>query len=259
MDLDTALALTQDGDGWAATVPQGWGQGRTTFGGLVAGYLVRAVEHVQDRPVRGVDVTFLEPVPPGPVRIAVDAIREGKYLSHAQATLHVAGTPAAAGRFLLADDRPGPFDEVPAAPEVRTALDDCTPMPYIEGLTPEFTKHLQIRYGEGPIPYTGAAEARTGGFVRTAGPASGVAAMLAHIDAWPPPVLGLATTPMAASTVRWHVLFHADQAAADGLEWSWFASEAAWRSGRLATATGSLVRDGRSVAYAEQTVAMYLP
>ena len=29
------------------------------------------------------------------------------------------------------------------------------------------------------------------------------------------------------------------------------------RSGRLATAAGSLVREGRSVAYAEQTVAMY--
>lgn len=81
--------------------------------------------------------------------------------------------------------------------------------------------------------------------------------MLIHIDAWPPPVLGLATRPMAASTVRWHVLFHADVSQADGTQWSWFRSDAPWRSGRLATAAGSLVREGRSVAYAEQTVAMY--
>lgn len=251
------LALHPDGDGWSAEIPPGWGQGRTTFGGLVGAYLARAVEVEQARPIRGVDVTFLEPVAPGPVRLQVPQVREGKHVTHVQAEL-VAGTKVAAvGRFLLADHLPGEFDAVPDAPQPAMPFDETLLMPDIEGITPEFARNLQIRYGEGPVPYSGGRTATTGGWVRALLPVTGVAAMLIHIDAWPPPVLGLATRPMAASTVRWHVLFHADVSREDGEQWSWFRSEAAWRSGRLATAVGSLVRDGRSVAYAEQTVAMY--
>ena len=257
MDLEAALALQKVGDGWAATVPQGWGQGRTTFGGLVAAYVVRAVEAEQVRPVRGVDVTFLEPVQAGPVLLRVGQVREGKYVTHAQAELIAGDKVAAVGRFLLADDVPGELDAVPEAPQPATPFDDTLLMPDIEGMTPEFARNLQIRYGEGPVPFSGGSAATTGGWVRAVHPVSGAAAMLIHIDAWPPPVLGMATRPMAASTVRWHVLFHADVSGADGEQWSWFRSEAAWRSGRLATAVGSLVRDGRSVAYAEQTVAIY--
>lgn len=257
MDLEQALVLHPDGDGWTADIPDGWGQGRTTFGGLLAGYLTRAVEAAVPRPVCAVDVTFLEPVAPGQVRITIDGVREGKYVTHAHANLYSAGQVAATARFLLADHAPGRFDTVPPAPAPSTAFDDCIAMPYIPGLTPEFSQNMEIRIGEGAVPFSGADRAGTGGYIRTAGPSRGVAALLTHIDAWPPAVLALTDTPAAASTIRWHVMFHADMSGADGQQWSWFRAEAPWRSGRLATAVGSLVRDGRSVAYAEQTVAMY--
>lgn len=257
VDLEAALELTRDDDLWRATVPAGWGQGRATFGGLVAAYLARAVEAAHERPIHGVDVYFLRPVPPGPVQLRETGTREGKYFSHVEMTLLVDGEQAAVGRFLLADDAPGPFDAVPPTPKPSKPLAEAFAMPFIEGITPEFTQHLDIHYTEGDIPFSGSQQAVSGGFVRSQHPVTGVAGLLMHIDAWPPPVLALSDKPAAASTVRWHVQFHDRVADADGQQWSWFRGEANWRTGRLATVTGVLVRDRRCIAFCEQTVAMY--
>lgn len=258
MDLDSVLRMEPTADGLAAAIPTGWEQGRTTFGGLVAAFLARAVETNHPRAIRSVDAYFLEPVPAGPIELRETGLREGKYVSHVEQTMTIAGKPVAVGRFLLADPEPGPVDAVPTAPQPTTALDACPRMPFIEGMTPAFTRQLDIRLGEGDLPFSGSTQAVIGGYVRNLGPATGVAALLTHIDAWPPPVLALVPQPAAASTVRWHVQFHADVRSADGQQWSWLRNAATWRSGRLGTVVGSLVREGRSVAYCEQTIAMYL-
>ena len=256
-DLERALELRPTDGGWSAEVPDGWGQGRTTFGGLVAAYLVRAAQAADSRPVRTVDVYFLEPVVPGPVELSVDSVRAGKYLTHLEVGLVQGDRRAAVGRFLLGEWTSGRFDHVPAAPAPEKAFDDCLEMPYIEGIIPEFTRNLQVRVGEGDIPFSSSQRAVTGGFVRNRGAAHGPAALLTHMDAWPPPVLALMDKPAAASSIRWHVQFHADVTEADGGDWSWFRCEADWRSGSLSTVAGMLVREGTPVAYSEQTVAMY--
>lgn len=257
-DLEAALELQRDGQGWTATVPEGWAQGRTTFGGLVAGYLVRAAEQVQARPIRSTDVYFLEPVVPGPIGLRVESVREGKHLTHLGVVLEQAGKPAAIGRFLLADIGIGPFDNVPAAPVPERALADSLEVPHMDGLMPQFLANLRVRYGEGEVPMSASDRAVGGGFVCNLGPARGVAALMSHIDAWPPPILAMVDRPAVASSVRWHVQFHADVQAADGQQWSWFRGEAQWRSGPLSTVTGMLVRDGVPVAYSEQSQVMYL-
>ncbi|HQR80282.1 MAG TPA: thioesterase family protein, partial [Actinomycetota bacterium] len=118
-------------------------------------------------------------------------------------------------------------------------------------------RNLEVRFGEGDFPMSGAEHAVGGGYVRNLGPARGPAALMTHMDAWPPPVLALVDRPVAASSVRWHVQFHADVDSAQGRQWSWFRCEAPWRSGSLSTVTGMLVREGVPVAYSEQTVVMY--
>lgn len=258
VDLRKALELERRGPDWEAEVPTGWAQGRTTFGGLIGAYLARVAEQVGERPVRSIDVYFQEPVAPGTVRLTVDGIRQGRLLTHLQVSMWQADKQAAVGRFILAEAGSGPFDAVPDVPIPEKALDECIEMPVIEGVTPEFLTQMDIRVGEGDYPFTGSDRAVTGGYVRNRGPARGVEALLLHIDSWPPAVLPLATEMTAASTARWHVQFHADVDDADGEQFSWFRGEALWRSGSLSTITGQLVRDGRSVAYAEQTVAMYI-
>ncbi len=257
VDLETALTLHDDGDEWVGHVPHGWGQGRTTYGGLVAGYLVRAAQAADERPVRSVDVYFIEPVPPGEVRLRVADRRAGKNMTHLGITLQCDGRTSAIGRFLLADPGVGVFDTVPELPAPERSFEDAIEMPRIEGLTPEFLQNMQVRLGEGDFPMSGSSRAVAGGWVRNVGPARGVAALLSHLDAWPPPVMALVSKPVSASSVRWHVHFHGDVDSCDGEQWSWLREEATWRSGPLSTVTGMLVRNGVPVAYSEQTQVMY--
>lgn len=256
-DLEAALQLTLDGDDWTGVVPPGWSQGRTTYGGLVAAYLVRAAQAADPRSIRSADVYFLEPVRPGPVRLRVDGRRQGKHLTHLAIAMEQDGRPAASGRFLLAEVGDGPFDLLPVAPVPEKSLEQAAVVPHLDGLMPEFLRNLEVRFGEGDFPMSGAEHAVGGGYVRNLGPARGPAALMTHMDAWPPPVLALVDRPVAASSVRWHVQFHADVDSAQGRQWSWFRCEAPWRSGSLSTVTGMLVREGVPVAYSEQTVVMY--
>lgn len=255
--IEEALELTPDGDGWTATVPEGWAQGRTTFGGLVAAYLARGAQAACQRPIRSMDTYFLEPVGPGPIRLVQESSRRGKHLTHLEMGMYSQDVRVATARFILADALTGPLDVVPAAPEHEKSFDEAPEMPFIEGLMPQFLENMQIRLGEGDIPMSGSSRAVAGGFVRNRGPARGVAALLTHADAWPPPQLALVTKPAPASSVRWHIAFHADVDTVDGQRWSWLRVEAAWRSGPLSTVTGTLVRDGVCVAYTEQTIVMY--
>jgi acyl-CoA thioesterase len=256
-DVDTALELHPEGEVWNATIPAGWGQGRTTFGGLVAAYLARAAEAACERPIRTIDVVFLEPVAAGDAQLRLDSIRVGKHLSHVEVSLHANGKKAAAARLVHSEATTGPLDTRPQTPTPERDFDAAPEAPYMPELMPEFLQNMQMRFGEGDPPMSGSARAVTGGFVRNLGPATGVAALLTHADAWPPPQLALIDRPAFASSVRWHVAFHADVSNADGQQWSWIRSEAVWRSGPLSTVTGTLVRDGVPVAYAEQTIVMY--
>lgn len=62
-------------------IPQGWLQGRTIFGGLVAGMLVyKAIATIHD-PVKKLlscSVTFVGPVEETPVKLTAEILRQGK-------------------------------------------------------------------------------------------------------------------------------------------------------------------------------------
>ena len=122
VDLEEALALTATDAGWTAVVPEGWSQGRTTFGGLVAGYLVRSAQAADDRSIRSADIYFLEPVAPGPISLRLDGRRAGRNMTHLAVVLEQNGKQAAVGRFLLAAPGAGPLDSVPDVPEPERTL-----------------------------------------------------------------------------------------------------------------------------------------
>ena len=68
----------------ALSIPAEWGQGRATFGGLIAAlqYEAMRAKVPADRPVRSLAITFVGPVEPDvPVSFEVDVLREGKAVS----------------------------------------------------------------------------------------------------------------------------------------------------------------------------------
>ena len=196
-DLDRALALKPDGDDWLAEVP-GAGIRDARHSGLVAAYLVRAAQNADSRSIRNADVYFLEPVPPGPIRLSVDAVR-GKHLTQLEIGLTSGDEAGSHGPLCRGSAQSGSFDATRCHPHPEGAR-----RPYPDASAgrhhPKFLENFDLRVGEGDVPMSGSDRAVAGGFVRNLGPAQGPAALMTHMDAWPPPQLALLNRPAAASS-----------------------------------------------------------
>ena len=62
-------------------IPEGWLQGRTIYGGLVAGMMMhKAVATIADpqRRLLSCNVTFVGPVQLAPMRLSTEILRQGK-------------------------------------------------------------------------------------------------------------------------------------------------------------------------------------
>src|SRR5687768_11684308 len=66
-------------------VPEDWLQGRTLFGGLQAVVGLAAMRTLApEAPLRSLQVTFLAPVPGGPVHARARTLRSGKSTTHVE-------------------------------------------------------------------------------------------------------------------------------------------------------------------------------
>src|SRR5690242_484925 len=68
------------GADWTFQAGEDWLQGRTLFGGLQAALAARAMRAVTAAaaPLRTLQVAFIAPVPPGPVRVHARVLRAGR-------------------------------------------------------------------------------------------------------------------------------------------------------------------------------------
>lgn len=259
MHFDDLMALEPRAeDRFAARIPEDWLQGRTAFGGLLGGLAVRALrQRVEaDRPLRTLDVAFVAPVPPGEIEVVPEVYRSGRYATQAGAEVRIGDEIAVRTHAVFGASRPGRIAHVPSCPAPAASFEDGPPLPFLEGLTPEFTRHFEYRLTEGDYPFTGSTRATMGGWVRHRTRATGVEAVVALLDAWPAPVLPLGDAPFFASTVRWSV--HLAAPPPDGFDAPlWFKSETVVAQDGYATVSGTLCAAGRPVAWTEQLVAYF--
>lgn len=145
------------------SVPEDWQQGRTMFGGLLSVMAVQAMRHVcgSDWPLRSLQANFVGPVNPGVVQVDVTLLRQGKNIRQVQAQIvqidaqgqeQVAGVLLAA--FGVARESTLPTLR-PTQGAVAKSIEESFPWPYIPGLTPPYTRHLEFRHAEGGIPFSG--------------------------------------------------------------------------------------------------------
>jgi len=266
--FEEAAAVTRTGDAtWTATLPPDWGQGRTTFGGLQAALATTVGAEVAgpERRVRTLDVGFPAPLAAGPVEIAAEVLGSGRSTTQVQVSLRQDGVLGCRAYVVAGIDRassiavPGPVPSSPAdAPD--SADDPGTELPYLEGLVPVFTQHVDQRWC-GPFPFTGAGpEGSTiDGWCRHRTPASGLAAVVGILDAWPPTVLSMASGPSPASTVRWSA--HFVEPVPPGAEKGWFRYEArtVHAAAGYVTSYARLYSGGRLVVWSEQLNMVYDP
>lgn len=255
--LDRMTASAEGG--FRVTVTDDWLQGRTLYGGLVAALGLRAMERaIPDLPpVRSVETVFLSPLPAGEVSIRVALLRRGRHVAFVEAV--VAGAAGTSTRLLavFGAARPSAIRVPPAPRTPGRPRDAAFPIPFLEGITPAFTRHFECRLSEGGFPFSGSDDAATGGYLRyLRDPGCDAAALLGLLDAFPAPILPVATAPFMASTVRWSVHFVAPPSPpADGY-W-WFRADAVAASEGYAVSVGTLQSNGEVVAWAEQLVAVF--
>ncbi|HYH99295.1 thioesterase family protein [Hyalangium sp.] len=206
-----ATHLTPLGEGrYRSRFDAPWYQGRGVYGGIVAGQILRAMEHVvadPGRPVRSFTVHFCAPASEGEAEVRVRIERAGKLVTHATArTENAAGvvSVATATFGIPRDVRVSYFDakrpEVPPPGEVGVVPEEV-PMP-------TFCQFFEYRFCVGAAPYSGS-EPRVGGWIRPKGEPVVLDAALCVglLDAYPPSVLSTLEEVRPVASVDFTVHF----------------------------------------------------
>ncbi|MBX9912508.1 MAG: thioesterase family protein [Pseudomonadaceae bacterium] len=246
-------------------VPATWGQGRAGFGGLAVALVFEAMRAKvpEGRPVRSLAVTFVAPLAVDvPVSFEAEVLREGKAVSqmlgralqNGQVVTLVQGSFGASRASSIA---------VPGlpAPPMRPA-DECQELPYIDKLTPEFTRYLAMRWAVGGMPFSHNKSREMGGWVRLRehDPVEPLteAHLLALVDAWPPAVLPHLKAPAAGSSLTWTIEFIQPLPALTTLDWCMYHAEIEHaRDGYGHIAAGLWSPTGELIALSRQTVTVF--
>jgi acyl-CoA thioesterase len=205
MTLDEMLEAAARG---ATTVAGGWGQGRATYGGLVAGLLVARAEALcadSARPLRSASVAFVGPVAPGAATLDGTVLRRGFSVTQAEVRIVQDGEARAVLLASFAAERADRLAVDPASRPELPAPDAIAPTPRLPGVTPDFLAHVDQRFATGAPPFSGAAQPDFGGWMRFARPPAAVGdrELVTLADAWPPSILPMLDRPLPGSTLAW--------------------------------------------------------
>lgn len=255
--------VRMEGDRGVAEIPEGWAQGRATFGGLQVALALRAMRTrvEENRLPRSLLTTFVGPVGAGEVELTVETLRQGRSATLLRADLLQEGTVRCSVHGAFGAERESTVAvEGTPPPEVAGPEDDLWELPYLAGVTPEFTRRFQYRFAIGSGPYSGVESREMGGWCRFRDTSEPVTEehVLSLVDAWPAPILPMMKEPAPASSVTWVLDFIQPMPEALSSDWWLFRSEvdhAGHGYGQFDAALWS--PEGRLVALARQTFVVF--
>lgn len=245
----------------ATTIPPDWGQGRSTFGGLVVALALERMRlHVApDRRPRSLLVAFVGPVEPSEVELEVAVLREGRSATQLEARVRQAGAVACTVTAAFAGDRPSKLDVASRPAPSQPGPEGLFALPFIPGLTPAFTQHVELRWALGGPPYSRQAVPEQAGWCRfREGGEAREEHVLALVDAWPAPVLQTLREPTVASSMSWMIEFVDQDPQARADAWWRFDAGTDRAAGGWTNIHGALWSpSGKLVALSRQTVAVF--
>ncbi|MEO1272604.1 MAG: thioesterase family protein [Myxococcota bacterium] len=247
-----------DHDVWSFTLPTGWMQGRSVYGGLTtAAATALALKQAPSGYVlRSVHTQFLRPAQPGTLQGRTREVRRGKNTAFWEVTLLQEGDEVLRAQLIFGRSRDKAVQVTPPLIQFEQSVDSVESFPYIPGLMPEFLQNMEMRWAEGGYPYSGATHAALAGYCRHRQPSGSYEGILGLLDAWPCPTLTLLSTPSPASTIAWtaHLL-----AVPESLEgWFRFRYETVVGGEGFHRCVGRLAdSEGHLIAWSEQLVAVY--
>jgi acyl-CoA thioesterase len=240
-------------------VSDDWLQGRSAFGGLQAAFGVAAMRQVlpQPLPLRTLQVTFVAPLPPGPVRAQAQLLRVGKSASQVEAALWRDAGRVAVMVGVFGAPRPSRVAHSPARPHV--AGDEAVLFRYREGVTPAFTQHFAARWLVGGLPFSGSGTRHSVVELDLldSGPCSD-AHVLALADFIPPVALSMLSTPAAGSSLTWMLeLFDSDPGRLPLTHWRVDSEMVAARDGYTSQSNRLWGPEGQLVALSRQSMVVF--
>jgi acyl-coenzyme A thioesterase PaaI-like protein len=135
-------------------VPEDWLQGRTLFGGLQAVVGLAAMRSLApDAPLRSLQVTFLAPVPGGPVTARARILRSGKSATHVEARIVDGDNTLALMVGVFGLPRSSAVTLRPQQPSV--VPENPVELPFVPGVAPNFTQHFKARWLVGGLAVVG--------------------------------------------------------------------------------------------------------
>lgn len=201
-----------EGDTTSLVVSEDWMQGRSVFGGLQGGLAVKAMRGLvePELPLRTLQLTFLAPVPAGEVRARARILRRGKNTVHVETRLVDGEDVLALAVGVFGAGRQSAVQRIPEQPAFEPG--EPVELPFIPGLTPNFTQHFSARWLRGGLPFTGSS--LTDGVIEVGLKDSAQHASELHLIAiadLPPPVaLSMLKEPAAGSSLTWMLEFLTD-------------------------------------------------
>ena len=262
MDLQEMLDQAATG---TVHVEEGWGQGRATYGGLVAGLMYSALRAQLPEaapPLRSLTVNFVAPVAPGEAVADVSILRSGSSATQGMVTLRQGEAVVAVllGAFGASRESAAVVEPTAVTMPDLPAPEGIEPFPYIAGATPDFFKHVELRLADGGFPFSGADTSHMTGWMRfREAPATFDARHFVSIaDAWPPAVIQMFPEPKPASSLTWTLeLLDDDVSAAPDTHWAYAVHTDQSRHGYAHTHATIWHPDGRLVAISRQTVTVF--
>jgi acyl-CoA thioesterase len=140
--------------------------------------------------------------------------------------------------------------------------EECQELPYIKGLTPEFIRHVALRWAVGGLPFSATTSREMGGWVRlredTQDQTLTEAHLLALVDAWPPALLPHLSQPAVGSSLTWTIEFVQPVPILSTLDWCQYRAviEHA-RDGYGHVAAALWTAEGQLIALSRQTVTVF--
>lgn len=253
-------SMSAEGTECSVTVTDDWGQGRATFGGLVAAVGNEAMRRLVplDRPLRSLQTTFVGPAAAGRWSLSTRVLRVGRAVTIAHCEIMESGQIAAVQVGVYGAERDSAVKvELAPTPSPR-ALEDINEVRFpIEG-APRFLQHFAVRWAEGPALFGGV---RTPGkaFLHHRDPAPLTEShVIAIADCLPTPAMSMYTAPARASSLVWTLeLLHHDFGFSPGAWWRVDHDIDAAGAGYV-NQTGTLYDpNGRPTALTRQLVAIF--
>ena len=195
----------RDGQGLTAMLPEAWLQGRTAYGGVSAAIALEGARCAAGDlpPLRSAQISFVGPLPAGPVRAEAKLLRRGRSSAFVAVDLVSAGALALAAIFVFMKGRDSALTldggRAPAVPSPEDAV--VSPR---KTAAPAFVHGFEFRHAH-PIEMRGEPDICQWGRLRDRDGLDTMTEIVAIADALPPAALGTGRIDGPVSSVTWLV------------------------------------------------------